>query len=58
MSKKKARLRRCNRTGKIIFRTELEAKIVLASRQYRDKGEKRIYSCHGHYHLTSREGGN
>lgn len=46
-------LSRCNRTGKVIFRTELDAKIALASRVWKDKGEVRFYSCHGHFHLTS-----
>ena len=45
--------RRCNRTGKVIFPTDLEAKIALASRVWKDKGEVRYYKCHGHFHLTS-----
>lgn len=46
--------RRCNRQGKVIFATELDAKIALAHRVWKDKGEKRYYYCPGgHYHLTS-----
>jgi hypothetical protein len=45
--------KRCNRTNKVIFYTELDAKIALASRVWRDKGEVRFYGCHGHFHLTS-----
>lgn len=49
------KLRTCNRTGKIIFHTELDAKIVLAGRFVRDKGEIRYYQCGKHWHLTSKE---
>jgi hypothetical protein len=49
------KVRRCNRTGKVIFATELEAKIALAWRVWKDKGEKRWYPCHGHFHLTSED---
>lgn len=42
----------CNRAHKVIFHTELEAKIALARRVWKDKGEQRPYFCHGHYHLT------
>lgn len=45
----------CNRASKVIFHTELDAKIALAERIAKDKGEKRYYPCHGHYHLTSME---
>lgn len=45
---------RCNRAGKVIFPTEIDAKIALATRVWKDKGEKRYYRCpNGHYHLTS-----
>lgn len=48
----KARI--CNRAGgKVKFPTELDAKIALARRVWKDKGECRYYFCHGHYHLTS-----
>ena len=46
---------KCRRTGKVRFRTLLDAKIVLAKRSARDKGEVRAYRCqfcHG-FHLTS-----
>lgn len=46
---------RCNRAGKVIFRTELDAKIALSLRVWKDKGEVRYYPCHGHFHLTSQE---
>jgi hypothetical protein len=51
--------KRC-KFGKVIFETELDAKIALASRKARDKGEIRYYPCnaHGvkkHWHLTSQE---
>ena len=47
----------CNRTNKVVFPTELEAKIALATRVWKDKGEKRHYLCPSgrHYHLTSQE---
>lgn len=44
---------RCNRTGKVIFATKLDAKIALATRVWKDKGEVRYYPCYGHWHLTS-----
>jgi len=50
--------RRCGRTGKVIFHTELDAKIALAARIKRDKGELRHYYCSfmgGHWHLTSQK---
>lgn len=45
--------RRCNRTGKIIFDTELDAKLALATRVWKDKGEVRYYPCLDHFHLSS-----
>ena len=50
-------LRRCAATGLVIFKSELEAKIVLASRVWRDKGERRVFLCPAgrHFHLTSME---
>lgn len=48
---------RCNRTHKVQFYSELDAKIALAGRRFRDKGEKRAYRCgfcRG-WHLTSQE---
>lgn len=52
--------KRCSRTGKVIFQTELDAKIALAPRIRKDKGEQRYYPClfRGrveHFHLTSQE---
>lgn len=45
----------CNRARKITFKTELEAKIALAERVWKDKGEIRAYRCkfRKHWHLTS-----
>lgn len=49
-----ARKRRtCNKSGKVLLETELDAKIVLAGRSARDKGEVRYYQCGKHWHLTS-----
>jgi len=43
--------------GKVIYRTELDAKIALADNQRRDKGPVRIHRCNvcagKVYHLTS-----
>lgn len=49
-------VRKC-RTGKVAFRDELAAKIALARRVWKDKGERRTYKCKfcNHYHLTSQE---
>ena len=44
---------RCNRANKVIFKTELEAKMALAERVWKDKGEIRDYECRDHFHLTS-----
>lgn len=43
--------------GKVIFKTELDAKMALAWRIRRDKGEKRYYRCElgNHFHLTSQD---
>lgn len=49
------RLMRCNRTKLVIFHTELDAKIALASRVRKDKGEKRFFRCGNHFHLTAKE---
>ena len=48
-------LKRCPQTKLVILKDELEAKVVLAYRQNRDKGEKRYFRCGDHYHLTSQE---
>lgn len=47
-------LRRCGITGLVILKTELDAKIVLAERVWKDKGERRHFKCryYNHYHLT------
>ena len=51
----------CKRAHKVILRTELDAKIALAGRAARDKGEVRYYQCpygdreNPHYHLTSQK---
>lgn len=45
------------RTNKRKFKTELDAKIVLAELQARDQGQKRIYKCSlcGGFHITSQD---
>lgn len=45
------------RGQKIIFHTELDAKIALAGRIRKDKGEIRYYRCEiaNHWHLSSQE---
>lgn len=45
----------CNRAGKVIFPSELDAKIALAERVWKDKGEVDYYPCTGHWHLTSQK---
>lgn len=50
---RRKRLYRCSETNLVILWDELEAKIILAQRQHRDKGEIRYFACKGHYHLTS-----
>lgn len=48
--------KQCNRSGrKVIFKTELDAKLTLARRVWKDTGEVRIYACGNHYHLTSQK---
>ena len=56
MTRAKVRTRKC-RGQKVIFHTELDAKIALAGRMAKDKGEIRYYQCElqKHWHLTSRE---
>lgn len=51
----KTKLRRCNATGRVIIHTELDAKLILAGRVWRDKGERGYRKCpiHDHYHLTA-----
>lgn len=39
--------------GKVIFEDEIAAKIALARRVWKDKGEIRHYPCFDHWHLTS-----
>ena len=48
---------RCNRTGKVVFKDEIAAKLALAVRKRKDKGELRTYQCphQNHWHLTSQE---
>lgn len=43
----------CSIRGKVMFATELDAKMALADRVWKDKGEQRYYKCRNHYHLTS-----
>lgn len=47
----------CKSCGKVIFRDELAAKIALAGRLNRDRGEVRCYRCpQGRgWHLTSKK---
>ena len=56
MRSTKTRTKKC-RGQKVIFKTELDAKIALASRVWKDKGEIRYYRCEigNHWHLTSQE---
>ena len=58
MAKTVKRVSFCNRARKVVFHTELDAKIALAQRVRQDKGERRYYKCRffNHYHLTSQEG--
>jgi hypothetical protein len=53
--RRRTKLTRCSQTGLVILFTELEAKIVLAQRMYRDKGETRYFPCTAgnHFHLTA-----
>lgn len=50
---------RCAKARKVGFHTELDAKIALAQRIAKDKGEQRHYPCYAggkkHFHLTSQE---
>ena len=39
--------------GLVVFPDELGAKIALAGRVARDKGEIRYFKCGNHFHLTS-----
>lgn len=49
-------VKRCSTNGKVVFETELDAKIALATRVWKDKGEVRYYACKlGHWHLTSEQ---
>jgi hypothetical protein len=50
-------MNKCSKTRKVRFRSDLDAKIALARRQWADKGERRSYRCpfcRG-WHLTSQE---
>ena len=47
------RVKICNRVHKVIFEDELAAKLALAERVWKDKGEVRHYACLDHFHLTS-----
>lgn len=49
------RVEYCRRARKVSFIDELAAKIALAERVRKDKGEIRYYACNfgNHYHLTS-----
>lgn len=55
---------RCGKQNKVIFPTELDAKLALATRVWKDKGEVDYYLCDfkcraakykEHYHLTSQK---
>lgn len=52
---KNIRVDYCRRARKVAFTSELDAKMALADRSARDKGEIRYYKCKfcPHYHLTS-----
>jgi len=43
----------CSRAHKVIFKTEIDAKLALFNRQRKEKGEQRYYPCGKHFHLTS-----
>lgn len=45
------------KTHKVPFRSELDAKMALARRVWKDKGETRYYHCEfcRRWHLTSQE---
>jgi hypothetical protein len=47
----------CRRTRKVQFHTELDAKIALAPRVRKDKGEIRYYQCEfcNGWHLSSQD---
>lgn len=49
------RVEYCRRARKVSFGDELAAKIALAERMRKDKGEVRYYECNfgPHFHLTS-----
>lgn len=51
--------RKCIRTGKVKFRSDLDARIALAGRINRDSGELRTYQCEfcHQYHMTSQTKG-
>lgn len=53
--KGKSRLTRCQAMGLVILHSELDAKIVLAQRMYRDKGERRYFACGTHFHLSAED---
>lgn len=48
-------MKTCAKTGKVRFRTEVDAMLALARRAHRDKGEIRQYRCPfcKGWHLTS-----
>ena len=56
MTAPKTLTKRC-RAQKVIFKDELAAKIALAQRVWKDKGEVRYYRCEigNHWHLSSQE---
>ncbi|WNO27828.1 hypothetical protein SEA_HUWBERT_77 [Microbacterium phage Huwbert] len=49
------RVEYCRRARKVSFVDEIAAKLALAERIRKDKGEVRQYKCNfgNHYHLTS-----
>jgi hypothetical protein len=51
------RVEYCRRARKVAFPDELDAKIALAERIRKDKGEVRHYQCNfgPHFHLTSQK---
>lgn len=48
--------KRCSHCLKVSFLDEISAKIVLAKRSYKEKGERRVYPCPfgKGWHLTSK----
>lgn len=55
-ARKKQSSRTCTACSKVIFWKEIDAKIALMKRAFKEKGEKRVYRCPAGkgWHLTSK----